>query len=444
MTQIENLPRPPVKVWGTVTDISPGMIELAGVSRLAGIGNEVRIEKAGDPIVGEILSVSANRTTAMLFSGTSSVRVGDKAYVEAEGFAQVSDDWLGHVVDYRGVIMGTHAAKTDPYAPSRPLHARIIPANKRRALGPRLKTGLMITDSALPLCQGQRIGLFAGSGVGKSTLLATLANKVSADRVVIALIGERSREVGEFATKKLSSEILGKTVIVAATASDPPGAKKRAAYCAMAAAEHFRDEGHHVLLIFDSITRFAEAHREVALSAGETPALHAFPPSTVRAISELAERAGPGTGTMGDITAIYSVLVAGSDFEEPVSDMIRGIIDGHIVLTRQIAERGRYPAIDVLKSVSRALPSAASPEENTLLAEYRKLVAAYEDALPMIRANLYEAGTDPIIDRAIVLYEQLDAYVTLGCEGGPAEAFAMLETVLRGTTKSQDAEQEMS
>lgn len=437
---LENLPRSPVRVWGTVTDISPGMIELAGVSKLAGIGNEVRIEKAGDPVVGEILSVSANRTTAMLFSGTSSVRVGDKAYVEAEGFAHVSDDWLGKVVDYRGMVMGSRAIEPDPFTPSRLLHAPIIPANQRRSLGPRLKTGLMITDAVLPLCRGQRIGLFAGSGVGKSTLLATLANKVSADRVVIALIGERSREVGEFATKKLDPGILNKTVIVAATASDPPGAKKRAAYCAMAAAEHFRDEGHHVLLIFDSITRFAEAHREVALAAGETPALHAFPPSTVRAISQLAERAGPGTGSMGDITAIYSVLVAGSDFEEPVSDMIRGIIDGHIVLTRQIAERGRYPAIDVLKSVSRSLPNAATSEENTLLSEYRKLVSAYEDALPMIRANLYVAGSDSVIDRAIQLYAQLDAFVSEPSEGGADQAFKTLRQILSGQIEPDEAE----
>jgi len=432
--QAENAPRPPVKVWGRVTDISPGMIELSGISKLAGIGNEVRIEKSGDPIVGEILSVSANRVMAMLFSGTASVRVGDRVYVESEGVAQVTDNWLGKVVDYRGVVMGERAAKEDPYAPCRPLHGRVIPANKRRPLGERLKTGLMITDTALPLCRGQRMGLFAGSGVGKSTLLATLANEVEADRIVVALIGERSREVGEFANKKLSPDVLDKTVIVAATASDPPGAKKRAAYCAMAAAEHFRDEGHHVLLIFDSITRFAEAHREVALAAGETPALHAYPPSTVRAISELAERAGPGTESMGDITAIYSVLVAGSDFEEPVSDMIRGIIDGHMVLTRQIAERGRYPAIDVLKSVSRSLPAAASPQENALLAEYRKLVAAYEEALPMIRANLYEMGTDPIIDRAITLYSELDAFVTHKNSDGPEQAYEFLGKIMMGNS----------
>lgn len=440
LTCLDTLPRSPVQIWGTITEIVPGMIELAGVSKLAGIGNEVRIEKAGEPVVGEILSVSENRATAMLFSGSSSVRVGDRVIVEAEATAQVSDAWLSKVIDYRGLVMGSRERQPDESAPRRPLIAPALPANTRRELGERLSTGLMVTDTVLPLCRGQRIGLFAGSGVGKSTLLATLANQVSADRVVVALIGERSREVSEFANKKISAEMREKTVIVAATASDPPGSKKRAAYCAMAAAEHFRDQGHHVLLIFDSITRFAEAHREVALTAGETPALHAFPPSTVRAISELAERAGPGAGSMGDITAVYSVLVAGSDFEEPVSDMIRGIIDGHIVLTRQIAERGRYPAIDVLKSVSRALPNAASEEENMMLAEYRRLVAAYEDVLPMLRANLYQAGTDPVTDRAIALHSDLDGFVSMMNNAGPEAAFEVLRAYLFGATGSEPLE----
>ena len=440
LTCVDSLPRSPVKIWGTITEIVPGMIELAGVSKLAGIGNEVRIEKTGEPVVGEILSVTENRATALLFSGSSSVRVGDRVIVEAEASAQVSDAWLGKVIDYRGLIMGSRDKQPDEHAPLRPLIAPALPANSRRELGERLSTGLMVTDTVLPICRGQRIGLFAGSGVGKSTLLATLANKVSADRVVVALIGERSREVSEFANKKLSADMREKTVIVAATASDPPGSKKRAAYCAMAAAEHFRDQGHHVLLIFDSITRFAEAHREVALTAGETPALHAFPPSTVRAISELAERAGPGASSMGDITAIYSVLVAGSDFEEPVSDMIRGIIDGHIVLTRQIAERGRYPAVDVLKSVSRALPNAASEDENAILSEYRRLVAAYEDVLPMLRANLYQAGTDPVTDRAIALHAELDGFVAMANDAGPEAAFEILRAYLFGAVAAGELE----
>tara|TARA_R110000824_G_C15110696_1_gene667107 strand:- start:195 stop:1115 length:921 start_codon:yes stop_codon:yes gene_type:complete len=289
----------------------------------------------------------------------------------------------------------------------------------------------MVTDTVLPICRGQRLGLFAGSGVGKSTFLGSLAAGMDADRVVIALIGERSREVNEFVRNVLPESIMSKTVVVAATASEPPGAKKRAAYCAMAAAEHFRDQGLNVLFLFDSITRFAEAHRETALLAGETPALNAFPPSTVRVVSELAERAGPGTDGKGDITAIYSVLVAGSDMEEPVADMIRGILDGHIILARDIAERGRYPAIDILRSVSRSLPHAATEDENALIRECRRMFALYEEIAPMLRANLYEFGKDAEADRAIALYSLLDHYAGTPNSQGIEAAFDQLREILR-------------
>jgi flagellum-specific ATP synthase len=237
----------------------------------------------------------------------------------------------------------------------------------------------------------------------------------------------------------LPAEARARSVIVTATASEPPGAKKRAAYCAMAAAEHFRDQGHHTLLLFDSITRFAEAHREVALVGGEAPALHAFPPSTVRTIAELAERSGPGPEGKGDITAIFSVLVAGSDMEEPVADMIRGILDGHIVLSREIAERGRYPAIDVLKSVSRALPRAASSEENTLLSEYRRNLALYEELAPMVRANLYERGKDVAGDRAIDLFGALDGFVTERHDGDSKAAYVRLGELLSAGLEATEA-----
>jgi flagellum-specific ATP synthase len=254
---------------------------------------------------------------------------------------------------------------------------------------------------------------------------------MEADRVIIALIGERSREVNEFVRNVLPESIMSKTVVVAATASEPPGAKKRAAYCAMAAAEHFRDQGLSVLFLFDSITRFAEAHRETALLAGETPALNAFPPSTVRVIAELAERTGPGTDGKGDITAIYSVLVAGSDMEEPVADMIRGILDGHIILARDIAERGRYPAIDILRSVSRSLPNAATDDENALIRECRRMFALYEEIAPMLRANLYEFGKDAEADRAIALFSLLDRYAGTPNGLGIEAAFDRLREILR-------------
>ncbi|MGB3626156.1 MAG: FliI/YscN family ATPase [Henriciella sp.] len=426
------------QLWGTVTDVSPGVVSVAGVSEHAGVGNEIVIDTNQGAVRGEILTISGDRVKAFLFGESDAIRIGDRAYIDQEATVTPGDHWIGQIINYRGEIVGEDGAAPPRACSPRKLLSKAPPSHLRSGLGPRLNTGLMVTDTVIPICHGQRLGLFAGSGVGKSTLLGALANGVEADRIVIALIGERSRELNEFATHTLPESARKKSVIVTATASEPPGAKKRAAYCAMAAAEHFRDQGHHVLLLFDSITRFAEAHREVALIGGETPALHAFPPSTVRTIAELAERAGPGATSQGDITAIFSVLVAGSDMDEPVADMIRGILDGHIVLSREIAERGRYPAIDVLRSVSRALPRAASDEENALLSQYRRTIALYEEVAPMIRANLYEKGHDAEGDKAIALYPMLDRFVSETNEAGIKEAFAHLQALL--TAKDEKTE----
>ncbi len=421
------------RLWGTITEIASGRISIAGISAFAGIGGEISIEKDGDTTYGEILEISGETVTALLFSSGKNLRIGDIVHVEDEATVDIGDHWLGSIVNFRGEATGQSQNGKPRRVTRRQLHVAAPPAHARRELGARLPTGLMATDTLLPICAGQRMGLFAGSGVGKSRLLAALASGLAADRVVIALIGERSREVNEFVRSALPAHLLEKTVIVAATSGEPPGAKKRAAYCAMAAAEHFRDEGHHVLFLFDSVTRFAEAHRETALVAGETPALNAFPPSTVRVVAELAERSGPGITGTGDITAVYTVLVAGSDFEEPVADMIRGILDGHIILSREIAERGRYPAIDVLKSVSRALPNAASDTENEMIRDYRRMIALYGEVSPMVRANLYGFGIDPMSDRAIRLFPALDAFAGEPNVGNNADAFAVMARLLDET-----------
>lgn len=418
------------RLWGTVTDVAPGMIKVAGVSELAGVGNEIVIEKPGLTVLGEILSVSGDSVTALLFSPCDAIRIGDAVQIEQEARVNPGDHWLGQIINYRGDVTGQGESLSDGHSTGRRLHSPALPAHARRGIGPRLDSGWMVTDTMLPICRGQRLGLFAGSGVGKSTFLGSLAGGMEADVVVIALIGERSREVNEFVRNILPAAIMSKTVVVAATASEPPGAKKRAAYCAMAAAEYFRDQGRNVLFLFDSITRFAEAHRETALLAGETPALNAFPPSTVRVIAELAERTGPGTDGKGDITAVYSVLVAGSDMEEPVADMIRGILDGHIILSREIAERGRYPAIDILRSVSRSLPHAATDDENVLIRDARRMLALYEEVSPMLRANLYEPGKDAEADRAIRLFQALDGYAAKRSSAGISDAFAQLRAIL--------------
>ena len=424
------------RLWGTVTDVAPGMIKVAGVSELAGVGNEIVIEKPGITVLGEILNVSGDSVTALLFSPCDAIRIGDAVQIEQEARVTPGDHWLGQIINYRGDVTGQGESLSEGTAAGRRLHAAALPAHARRGIGPRLDSGWMVTDTMLPICRGQRLGLFAGSGVGKSTFLGSLAGGMEADVIVIALVGERSREVNEFVRNILPAAIMSKTVVVAATASEPPGAKKRAAYCAMAAAEYFRDQGRNVLFLFDSITRFAEAHRETALLAGETPALNAFPPSTVRVIAELAERTGPGTDGKGDITAVYSVLVAGSDMEEPVADMIRGILDGHIILSREIAERGRYPAIDILRSISRSLPHAATDEQNILIRDARRMLALYEEVSPMLRANLYEPGKDAEADRAIGLFHALDGFAATRSKAGINDAFEQLRAVLSTETQA--------
>jgi len=288
-----------------------------------------------------------------------------------------------------------------------------------------------VLNTILPIVQGQRVGLFAGSGVGKSRLLAQLAQSMQADIVVIALIGERGREVNEFVHRVLGPEGMKRAVVVAATSDQSALTRRRCAWASMAVAEHFRDAGNNVLYLADSVTRFAEAHREVAVASGEAPALRGYPPSVTPLITALCERAGPGTSAQGDITAVFSVLVAGSDMDEPIADILRGVLDGHIVLNRDIAERGRFPAIDVGRSVSRSLPDAASDAENELIAQVRKYLGAYEQSEVMIKAGLYAEGADPVLDQAVRLWPELDAFFAKSDFDGTRNSFDRLALILR-------------
>lgn len=305
------------------------------------------------------------------------------------------------------------------------------PAVHRKPLGQRMATGLAMLNTVLPIVQGQRIGLFAGSGVGKSTLLATLARSMQAEAVVVALIGERGREVNEFVAGALGPDAMKRSVVVAATSDQSALARRRCAWSAMSVAEYLRDQGLNVLLLADSVTRFAEAHREIAVSMGETPSLRGFPPSVTPLIANLCERAGPGMADQGDITAVFSVLVAGSDMDEPVADILRGVLDGHIVLSRNIAERGRFPAIDLSRSVSRSLPDAASEDENQLIQETRKLVGSYEQSEVMIKAGLYSEGSDPLLDQAVRVHEELDGFFSKTDPQGIKSSFDRLSLILR-------------
>jgi flagellum-specific ATP synthase len=410
---------------GRVTEISRGTLRVCGLERLARQGDQLRIGQIG----GEVLQMTPDDITVLTDGAAEGLAIG--AAVDLVGPAEIApdDSWIGRIVDPNGRPLD--GKPLFPGAKPRPLRTEAPPAAQRRALGERLSTGVAIFDTLLPLVRGQRIGLFAGSGVGKSSLLAKFARGVAADVVVIALIGERGRELREFTERVLGPAGMARSVVVAATSDQPALTRRRCAYTAMAAAEHFRDQGLQVLLLADSITRFAEAHREVALAAGESSALRGFPPSLTQAIMGLAERAGPGTGDKGDITAVFSVLVAGSDMEEPVADILRGVLDGHVVMDRKIAERGRYPAIDLLRSVSRSLPGAASAEENELIAEARRLLGAWDRAEMMIQAGLYAKGSDPTIDAAIRVWPALDAFLA---EDAPADgiegSFRRLASVL--------------
>jgi flagellum-specific ATP synthase len=420
----------PVRRLGRIAGVSKGLVQVTGLSQGATLGDRVRIVGQSGETGGEILRLSQRTVTILADSAAEGLAIGDA--VELIGRSEIYPDnsWIGRIVDPFGEALDGLPILPGPMAC--PLRAPPPPAAGRRGLGSRLATGTAVFNTFLPLVRGQRLGLFAGSGVGKSSLLAKFARGVSADIVVIALVGERGRELREFTDKILGKQGMARAIVVAATSDQSPLIRRRCLWTAMAVAEYFRDQGLHVLLLADSITRFAEAHREVALAAGEDGNMRGFPPSTAHMIMSLAERAGPGPddSISGDITAVFTVLVAGSDMEEPVADILRGVLDGHIVLDRQIAERGRFPAIDLLRSVSRSLPDAATPDENALIAGARRLLGAWDRAEMMIQAGLYAKGSDPLIDAALKVWPGLDAFLGEDAPDGIDESFARLQRCL--------------
>ena len=395
---------------GRVTHIRQGMVEVSGLAEIAAQADLVQIQpRTGAPRMGEVLGLSGGNISVLPDGDCAGLQIGDEVVLLGGTNIAPDDSWIGRVVDPLGqsldgqpILQGTM---------TRALKGEVPNPTARRPLGGRLETGMTVFNTFLPIVSGQRIGLFAGSGVGKSTLLAKLARGVHADVVVIALIGERGREVREFVERVLGEHGMKRAVVVAATSDQSPMMRRRCAWMAMSVAEYFRDLGRQVLFLADSITRFAEAHREIALASGENGNLRGYPPSTTQQITSLCERAGPGVYQTGDITAVFSVLVAGSDMDEPVADILRGVLDGHVVLDRRIAERGRFPAIDVLRSVSRALPEAASDEENAFITEGRQLLGLYDRSEMMIQAGLYSAGSDAMLDHAVEAWPKIDRFI---------------------------------
>lgn len=402
---------------GTVLGVSGLAAELGGLSGQLAIGDRVQLSpRNSSPVVAEIVGFRAGLARALSFANLSGIGPGATAsiplaaaQVKHASNLSISARWLGRVVDPLGNPIDDRGTLGGGLA--RSVRAEPPPAARRARLGPRLSLGVRALDLFATCRTGQRLGLFAGSGVGKSTLLAMLAQQAACDVVVLALVGERGREVREFLEDDLGATGLARSVVVIATSDQPPLMRREAAYAAMAIAEHFRDEGKSVLLLMDSITRFCLALREIGLAAGEPPATRGYPPSVFAELPKLLERAGPGPDAgvaPGYITAIFTVLVEGDDHNEPVADAVRGILDGHVVLDRRIGESGRYPAVDVLRSLSRTVPGCLEPAENTAIRRARAILAVHAELTDLLRLGAYQPGADPAADEAIRLAPQIE------------------------------------
>jgi len=408
-------------------------LRLRGFDPLPPIGGRLRIDAAtGVSILAEVVGFEAGGVEAVPFGPLDGLAPGATARLLPEAGLSPSEAWLGRVLDPLGAPLDGRPAPP-PGLRRRATRAAPPPAGTRRRLGPRLDLGVRALNLFAPCREGQRLGLFAASGIGKSTLLAMLAH-AAADIVVFGLVGERGRELREFIEDDLGPEALVRAVVICATSDTAPAMRREAAHAAMTVAEHFRDEGHRVLLLIDSVTRFAMAQREIGLAAGEPPATRGHPPSVFAELPRLLERAGPGPeGCAGSITGLFTVLVEGDDHDEPVADAVRGILDGHVVLDRRIAEAGRYPAVDVLRSLSRTAPACLDPDERPLVREARAVLALADDMAELVRLGAWRPGADPAADRALRLAPRIETVLAQEKRdrGTSAAAFAALAEALR-------------
>ncbi|MDN2566606.1 flagellar protein export ATPase FliI [Aquibium sp. A9E412] len=399
-----------VRRGGRVSEVTATHYRVRGLSGSARLGDVVEYRGRGGVRRGEIVRIAPNDVLVAPFDTGADVGL-DAAVYDRGPVAIVADDgWRGRVIDALARPLDGAGA-----LPRRAGEAAAAPATPgalaRQRVATPFHTGVRVIDIFTPLCYGQRLGVFAGSGVGKSTLLAMLAGADAFDTVVVALIGERGREVREFLEDTLGPESMAKTVSVVATSDESPMMRRRACDTAMRVAEHFRDRGDRVLLILDSITRYAHALREVAIGTGEPPVARGYPASVFTDLPKLLERAGPGAGGAGSITAILSVLVDGDDHNDPVADAVRGILDGHVVLERAIAEQGRYPPVNPLASISRLADRAWSKEQRLLVSRLRAMMARFEDTRDIRLLGAYQPGADAELDQAVrqvpAIYEAL-------------------------------------
>ncbi len=403
-----------VEIYGRVTGVRGLMIEAAGPIHAMSVGSRVSIETGTAPIPCEVVGFDGPHALLMPFAALEGVRRGCRAVVATAGAnVRPSPAWLGRVVNAMGEPIdgkGPLPQGAQPY----PFRNSPPPAHARQRVGAPLDLGVRALNTFLTCCRGQRLGIFAGSGVGKSVLLSMLARNVEAAVSVIGLVGERGREVQEFLQDDLGEDGLKRSVVVVSTSDEPALMRRQAGYLTLAIAEYFRDLRQDVLVLMDSITRFAMAQREIGLSAGEPPTAKGYTPTVFTELPRLLERAGPGSAEQGTITGIFTVLVDGDDHNEPVADAVRSTLDGHVVMERSIAERGRYPAINILKSVSRTMPRSADPAYLGVLTRARQVMATYADMEELIRLGAYRPGSSPEVDEAIALNKPLEAFLGQG------------------------------
>lgn len=419
----------PAERVGNLARMTGMALDVAGFDPAPSVGDRL-VFNAGP--VAEIIGFAGGLAQAVAFGPTQGLAPGAAARLLPPPGLAVSDAWLGRVLDPLGKPLDGRPAPP-PGARTRPTRSAPPPAGTRARLGPKLDLGVRAMDLFTPCREGQRLGLFAASGVGKSSLLSMLAG-AAADVVVFGLVGERGRELREFIEDDLGPDAMARACIICATSDTAPAMRREAAYAAMTVAEHFRDQGRRVLLLLDSVTRFAMAQREIGLAAGEPPATRGHPPSVFAELPRLLERAGPGPdGCAGSITGLFTVLVEGDDHDEPIADAVRGILDGHVVLDRRIGESGRYPAVDVLRSLSRTAPGCLAPEDRPLVRDARAVLALAGELTDLVRLGAYRPGADPAADRALRLAPRIEAVLTQpkGEAATAAEAFAALADALR-------------
>jgi len=427
-----------VEVFGRVKAVQGLLIEIAGPVRELRVGGRVSVQnRSGVDLDCEIVGFKDGRALCLPFGSLEGIGLGCKAVFSAQdGAVRPSDKWLGRVLNAMGEPIdgkGPVANGAERYK----LRASPPPAHERARVGAPVDFGVKVLNTFTTCCEGQRLGIFAGSGVGKSVLMSMLAVNTDVDVAVIGLIGERGREVQEFIQDNLGEAGLHQSVLVVATSDEPALMRRQAAYLTLTIAEYFRDQGRRVLCMMDSLTRFAMAQREIGLATGEPPTAKGYTPTVFAELPRLLERAGPGLKNSGSVTGLFTVLVEGDDHNEPIADAVRGILDGHIVMEREIAERGRYPAINVLRSISRTMPGCVPEKVQPILAAAREHLSVFADMEELIRLGAYRAGSDPKVDRAISINPALEAFLSQSRNERVtiAEGYKALGDIIAASTK---------